>query len=69
MNENTEIETLEKALKRRRVECRVETPDNYYCGMPIDLLEIIEKKELELVVKSKRLEYLFGDKRWDILVH
>ncbi len=60
------METLREALKKRTVECRVETPYYFYCGAPCDLLKEISKKELDLKVHTKRLEYLFGDKRWDI---
>ncbi|WP_141687189.1 hypothetical protein [Enterococcus mundtii] len=60
------METLREALIKRKVECRVETPYYFYCGAPSDLLKKISKKELDLKVNSKRLEYLFGDKRWDI---
>ncbi|WP_195514445.1 hypothetical protein [Enterococcus sp. 1001283B150225_161107_E12] len=63
------METLKEALKRRKIECRVETPDFFYCGFASDLLEEISEKELSLEVKRKRLEYLYGDKRWDIEVN
>lgn len=28
------METLKKALEKRKIECRVETPDTVYCGSP-----------------------------------
>lgn len=62
------METLKEALKIRKVECRVETPDTVYCGSPKNLLAEIPEKELRMVVISKRLETLFGYKRWDIEV-
>lgn len=62
------METLKEALQKRKVECRVETPDTVYCGSPKNLLAEIPEKELQLAVISKRLESLFGDKRWDIEV-
>lgn len=62
------METLKKALEKRKIECRVETPDTVYCGSPKDLLLAISEKELQLEVINKRLESLFGDKRWDIEV-
>ncbi|MGH1811312.1 hypothetical protein ABE893_11230 [Enterococcus entomosocium] len=62
------METLKEALKIRKVECRVETPDTVYCGSPKDLLLAISEKELQMEVINKRLEFLFGDKRWDIEV-
>lgn len=62
------METLKEALKIRKVECRVETSDTVYCGSPKNLLAEIPEKELRLVVNSKRLETLFGYKRWDIEV-
>lgn len=62
------METLKEALQKRKVECRIETPDMFYCGSPKDLLAEIPEKELRLEVINKRLESLFGDKRWDIEV-
>ncbi|WP_438842690.1 hypothetical protein [Enterococcus sp. AZ067] len=55
-------------MKIRKVECRVETPDTVYCGSPKDLLLVISESELKLAVINKKLESLFGDKRWDIEV-
>ncbi|MDT2691509.1 hypothetical protein ACK4CS_12740 [Enterococcus gallinarum] len=60
--------TLKEALQKRKVECRVETPNVVYCGSPKHLLVEIPEKELQLAVISKRLESLFGNKRWDIEV-
>ncbi|AUJ87408.1 hypothetical protein [Enterococcus sp. CR-Ec1] len=62
------METLKEALKIRKVEYRVETPDMVYCGSPKDLLLAIPESELKLAVINKKLESLFGDKRWDIEV-
>jgi len=62
------METLKEALKIRKVECRVETPDTVYCGSKKDLLLVISESELKLAVINKKLESLFGDKRWDIEV-
>lgn len=68
ITERRVMETLKEALKIRKVECRVETPDTVYCGSPKDLLLAISEKELQMEVINKRLEFLFGDKRWDIEV-
>ena len=62
------METLKEALKIRKVGCRVETPDTVYCGSPKDFLLAISESELKLAVINKKLESLFGDKRWDIEV-
>lgn len=68
ITERRVMETLKEALKIRKVECRVETPDTVYCGSPKDLLLAISEKELQMEVINKRLEFLFGDKRWDVEV-
>ena len=60
--------TLREALKKRRGECRVETPKSVYCRSPKDLLFAIPENELQLIVINKRFKSFFGDKSWDIEV-
>jgi len=45
------METLKKALLKREIDCRVETPAFVYCGLARDLLKEIPEGELTLLVK------------------
>lgn len=62
------METLKEVLEKRKIECRVETPDRVYYGSPKGLLLAILENELQLAVINKRLESLFGDQRWGLEV-
>ncbi len=60
------MRTLEQSLKRKKIDCNVETENHIYNGLAIHLIKLIPSKDLQCIVKHEHCVQIGKQKQWEI---